>query len=143
MLTECPECKRQVSDSAEVCPGCGYRLLGRENLVLCPRCKAQVIPQVRPPWRRKWCPLCSRPIGGMRTRFRVFLAFLSAGVIAVAILVAVLSGPTQTYRVSMSSESGNSVVVTTVRARSESEARRRAEAEYPGYRVNEAIVVWR
>ena len=48
MMIECPECKKSVSDSAEVCPGCGYRLLGRENMVYCPRCKTEVIPKFRP-----------------------------------------------------------------------------------------------
>src|SRR4051812_8219786 len=36
MLEPCPECENSVSDSAETCPHCGYRLLGRENLVYCP-----------------------------------------------------------------------------------------------------------
>jgi hypothetical protein len=25
-LTQCPECKKEISDSAPVCPGCGYAL---------------------------------------------------------------------------------------------------------------------
>jgi len=25
-LTECPECRRQVSDTASACPGCGFAL---------------------------------------------------------------------------------------------------------------------
>ena len=50
MLQECGECKQSVSTSAEVCPHCGYRLMGRENLVLCRTCNKRC-PSSRPPTR--------------------------------------------------------------------------------------------
>ncbi len=58
-LINCPECKSTVSGEAEICPKCGYRILGREHLVRCPNCDHQVIP-VFGPENRVWtyCPLC-------------------------------------------------------------------------------------
>ena len=143
MLIECPECKRQVSNSAEVCPGCGYRLLGRQNLVLCPRCNVQVIPQVLPNQWRKCCPLCSRPVGPMPVRFFAFLALLVIAMIALPIVVAVVamsnSGPTQTYTVEMSESGfgshGAAVLTTTVQARSASDAGSMAQEMHPGWHV--------
>jgi RNA polymerase subunit RPABC4/transcription elongation factor Spt4 len=76
MMTECPECKQSVSDSAEVCPGCGYRLAGRENMVYCPRCKTNVIPEVHGrDTISRYCPLCNKPITGLVARW-VFLAIV-------------------------------------------------------------------
>lgn len=31
MIIKCPECGKEVSDRASVCPNCGYPLKGREN----------------------------------------------------------------------------------------------------------------
>lgn len=74
MLIDCPECRKQVSDSAELCPHCGYRILGRENLVHCPHCNTDVIPETNPHSTiSRYCPLCKRAITnlGCRTAFVV------------------------------------------------------------------------
>ena len=63
MMVKCPECHKDVSDSAEICPSCGYRLIGRENLVRCPGCKADVIPEFRPrDTISRYCPICKQPL---------------------------------------------------------------------------------
>ena len=56
-LIKCPECGRQVSDQAKVCPGCGIEIEGR--IIKCPECgeavlKSQVV-----------CPYCSKPLSEM------------------------------------------------------------------------------
>ena len=40
-LINCPECNKEVSDKAEICPHCGYKLLKQEPMfqgVYCPKC---------------------------------------------------------------------------------------------------------
>jgi predicted amidophosphoribosyltransferase len=83
MLKECPECQQSVSDSAELCPHCGYRLVGRENTVFCSTCKREVLPVVNPhDTISKYCPACNEAITGLAGR-KVFwmiwaLVFFSA-----------------------------------------------------------------
>ena len=41
MLINCPECNKEISDQAETCPNCGYKLPKPEptiNGVYCPKC---------------------------------------------------------------------------------------------------------
>lgn len=41
MLIKCPECNKEISDKAEMCPNCGYKLPKPEpiiNGVYCPSC---------------------------------------------------------------------------------------------------------
>ncbi|MCF7962213.1 MAG: zinc ribbon domain-containing protein [Pirellula sp.] len=69
MLKDCPECRQSVSDSAELCPHCGYRLIGREHLVFCRSCSKEVLPIVNPhDTISKYCPVCSKPITGLAGR---------------------------------------------------------------------------
>jgi hypothetical protein len=76
MLQPCPECKKSVSDTAESCPHCGYRLLGRENLVSCPSCGAEVLPEVHPhDTISRYCPICKRPITNLPGRRLFFIIF--------------------------------------------------------------------
>lgn len=85
MLVDCPECSGRVSDSAEICPHCGYRLHGREHLVHCPTCETDVIPVRRSDdIAARFCPLCNR------TLTHPFLRFVAIAV-AVAFAVFVLS----------------------------------------------------
>lgn len=78
-LVDCPECARQVSHEAELCPGCGYRLRGRHLMVTCPHCSELVVPEVHPrDTISLYCPLCRKPatnLEGRKTFFRVFAAF--------------------------------------------------------------------
>lgn len=84
MLKPCPECKKSVSDSAETCPHCGYRLLGRENLVHCPRCSTEVLPEVNPhDTISRYCPLCKKPVTNLVGR-KVF--FVVCGLFVVTII---------------------------------------------------------
>lgn len=88
MLHPCPECQESVSDTAETCPHCGYRLLGRANLVPCPHCGADVLPEVNPhDTISRYCPLCKRPITNLPGR-RIF--FVSFGLIFVALMAVIL-----------------------------------------------------
>ena len=88
MMVKCPECGKEVSDSAELCPGCGYRLIGRENTVYCPRCRTQVIPEVHPhDTISRFCPICKKPITGLAARKIFLVVFL---LVASAILALVL-----------------------------------------------------
>ena len=41
MLINCPECNKEISEKAEICPNCGYRLPKSEPIiegVYCPSC---------------------------------------------------------------------------------------------------------
>ena len=41
MLINCPECNKEVSDKAEICPNCGFKCLECEtktNIEICPYC---------------------------------------------------------------------------------------------------------
>jgi predicted amidophosphoribosyltransferase len=90
-LKECPECRQSVSDSAELCPHCGYRLAGRENLVLCPTCNREVLPTVNPhDTISKYCPLCNKPITGLAGRkiFWMIWALVIFGGISLMAVVA-------------------------------------------------------
>jgi endogenous inhibitor of DNA gyrase (YacG/DUF329 family) len=88
VLRPCPECKKSVSDSAETCPHCGYRLLGRANLVPCPHCGTEVLPEVHPhDTISRYCPLCKRPITSLTGR-RIFFAI--SGLIFVIITVVIV-----------------------------------------------------
>ena len=89
MLQTCPECKKSVSDEAVTCPHCGYRLLGRENLVPCPHCGVNVLPEVNPhDTMSRYCPLCNRPITNLPW-WRIFLVsfFVIFGLIISVIAV--------------------------------------------------------
>ena len=91
MLKPCPECKNSVSDTAETCPHCGYRLLGRENLVYCPRCRVEVLPEIVPHDNiSRYCPLCKRPMTNLLGRkffFAFFALFGLIVVIAISIVI--------------------------------------------------------
>lgn len=90
MLRPCPECEESVSDTAERCPRCGYRILGRAGLLPCPHCGADVIPEVHPhDTISRYCPLCKKPVTNRAGR-RIFfvLSGLAFAVIAAAILYA-------------------------------------------------------
>jgi hypothetical protein len=90
MLQPCPECKNSVSGTAESCPHCGYRLRGRENLVHCPRCKTEVLPEISPhDTISRYCPLCKQPVTNLSGRKVFFVAsgMILAAMIALAILI--------------------------------------------------------
>ena len=53
MLIECPECKKQVSDKAAKCPGCGYPI---EYMIECPECHS-----IANKSKDKSCPTCGYP----------------------------------------------------------------------------------
>lgn len=86
MLVQCPECNKDVSDSAEVCPHCGYRLLGRENLRRCERCDADIVPTRNPhdPFCLS-CPLCGKAICGTIPRGLIY-GLIAAAIGALVIL---------------------------------------------------------
>lgn len=89
MLRPCPECEGEVSDTAATCPHCGYRLLGREHLVACLHCRAEVLPEVHPhDTISRYCPACRRPVTGLGGR-RTFL--VASGIFALGVLVALVS----------------------------------------------------
>jgi hypothetical protein len=78
MLIECPECRKSVSDQAVTCPQCGYQLLGRENMVRCRKCNADVIPENNPhDTISKFCPLCGEAITNLALRW-IFLLLIVA-----------------------------------------------------------------
>ena len=86
MLRPCPECQSEVSDSATSCPHCGYRLLGREHLVTCPHCKTEVLPEANPhDTISRYCPICKRPVTGLRGRRTLFVVL---GIFALGVLAA-------------------------------------------------------
>jgi DNA-directed RNA polymerase subunit RPC12/RpoP len=88
MLQPCPECTKGVSDTAETCPHCGYRLLGREHLVSCPYCETEVLPEVHPrDTISRCCPICKRPITNLPGRRLFFVAF---GLVFVAVTAVIL-----------------------------------------------------
>lgn len=88
MLRRCPECSNNVSDTAELCPKCGYRLLGRRNLVRCTKCNQQVIPVVNPfDTISKYCPLCNAPITNLVGRKVFFVLALLFAAFVVAMLL--------------------------------------------------------
>ena len=92
MLHSCPECKKSVSETAETCPHCGYRLLGRANLVPCPHCGADVLPEVHPhDTISRYCPICKRPITNPSGR-RIFfvISFVLLGLIFVTVTAVIL-----------------------------------------------------
>lgn len=37
-LIQCPECQKEISDKAKVCPHCGYELPVKDYGVYCPKC---------------------------------------------------------------------------------------------------------
>jgi hypothetical protein len=77
MLTKCGECGRDVSDTAETCPGCGYRLIGREFLVRCPGCNGEVIPIFSPnDTISRYCPICKQPITNLGARRAILVVVL-------------------------------------------------------------------
>jgi predicted amidophosphoribosyltransferase len=88
MLKDCPECRQSVSDSAELCPHCGYRLIGREHLVFCTTCSKDVLPIVNPhDTISKYCPVCSKPITGLAGRkifFSIALLVFFGAIIVIA-----------------------------------------------------------
>ena len=87
MLITCPECSKDVSDSAELCPHCGYRIVGRENLRLCRHCNTKVIPTQNPhDTISLFCPLCNKPITGLAAR----KLLIGLGLIILAVIVATL-----------------------------------------------------
>ena len=86
MLRPCPECQSEVSDSTTSCPHCGYRLLGREHLVTCHHCKTEVLPEANPhDTISRYCPICKRPVTGLRGRRTLFVV---SGVFALGVLAA-------------------------------------------------------
>jgi endogenous inhibitor of DNA gyrase (YacG/DUF329 family) len=92
VLQPCPECKKSVSDTAETCPHCGYRLLGRAHLVPCPHCGTDVLPEVHPhDTISRYCPICKRPITNPTGR-RIFLviSFVIFGLILVTLTAVIL-----------------------------------------------------
>ncbi len=89
MLQDCPECRHAVSDSAEVCPNCGYRLIGRENMVFCPTCKKDVLSVVNPhDTISRYCPSCNRPITALAGRkvFFTICAIVSVAIVTIGIV---------------------------------------------------------
>ena len=38
MLINCPECNKEVSDKAEICPNCGFKINTLRQGVYCPKC---------------------------------------------------------------------------------------------------------
>ena len=89
MLIDCPECQKSVSNEALTCPHCGYQLLGRENLVRCQKCNADVIPKTNPHGTiSKYCPLCSQPLTNMGARNIFLLLFI---IIFVGVLIFLLT----------------------------------------------------
>jgi hypothetical protein len=88
MLKPCPECKNSVSDTAETCPHCGYRLLGRENLVYCPRCRVEVLPEIVPhDTISRYCPLCKLPMTNLLGRKFFFALFGLFVVVAISLII--------------------------------------------------------
>lgn len=56
MLINCPECNKEVSDKAEICPNCGYKLQKLEPIikgVYCPSCLDCGIKT-----KIEYCPYC-------------------------------------------------------------------------------------
>lgn len=56
MLINCPECNKQISDKAEMCPNCGYKLQKPEPIikgVYCPSCLDCGIKT-----KIEYCPYC-------------------------------------------------------------------------------------
>lgn len=56
MLINCPECNKQISDKAEMCPNCGYKLQKLEPIikgVYCPSCLDCGIKT-----KIEYCPYC-------------------------------------------------------------------------------------
>ena len=87
MLRDCPECGKSASDTAELCPHCGYRLLGRGNLVLCRKCRVEVIPEANAHDAvRRYCPYCTRPVTGVWVT-RVFFTVVFLMIVAVLIYI--------------------------------------------------------
>ena len=88
MLQPCPECKKSVSETAEKCPHCGYRLLGRAHLVPCPHCGADVLPEVHPhDTLSRYCSICKRPVTNLPGRRNLFVI---SGLIFVTVTAAIL-----------------------------------------------------
>lgn len=86
-LKPCPECNAEVSDSAEVCPHCGYRLVGRESLVHCSTCNADVIPvRHMNDTVSRFCPFCERPLTNLTARKVLFVLVILFILGTVAIL---------------------------------------------------------
>ena len=91
MLHSCPECKNSVSDVAPTCPQCGYRLLGREHLVPCPHCRADVLPEVHPhDTVSRYCPICNRPVTNLPGRRTLFTISGIFGLIFVGVTALIL-----------------------------------------------------
>jgi len=42
-LITCPECKKEISDTAKACPSCGFELHS-SGKQLCPKCNIEAIP---------------------------------------------------------------------------------------------------
>lgn len=61
-LINCPNCGKQISDKAEVCPGCGYVIKKKEESeelqekIVCEECGAELTPDM------DVCPNCGCPI---------------------------------------------------------------------------------
>lgn len=55
-LVKCPNCGREVSDKAEICPGCGYQLIHyEEKKRICPECGTEL------EYNETVCPNCGCP----------------------------------------------------------------------------------
>ncbi len=79
-LINCPECNQQVSASAQACPHCGNRDLGRA----CPDCGRQVATGTAV------CPQCGYPFAAHRQRRRRLILFLIFGGATVALIAGLI-----------------------------------------------------
>lgn len=58
-LIKCPNCNNDVSDLANTCPSCGYKIKGGDQgVMLCPDCQTKLTGE------EYNCPKCGRPLKG-------------------------------------------------------------------------------
>lgn len=64
-LIECPECKHQVSDSADACPSCGFNI--KKRISYCPYCELlnnkKVLMSFSIANNEYTCPECNKTVG--------------------------------------------------------------------------------
>jgi len=88
LLKPCPECKNEVSDSAVLCPHCGYQLLGRAALVRCPTCMADILPvRYVHDTVSLYCPLCKTAVTNLRARRALTVFAITFTLLVLAVLV--------------------------------------------------------